>query len=74
MGVAWRPDHAACRTVVKCRDRSRTLGQTIEGVLSALRAAATSSRDLGDRFERLMAKYLRQPLYADELSEVWLWA
>jgi len=50
------------------------LGQTIEGVLSALRAAATSSRDLGDRFERLMAKYLRQPLYADELSEVWLWA
>jgi len=50
------------------------LGQTIEGVLSELRAAATSSRDLGDRFERLMAEYLRlDPLYAERFSEVWPW-
>lgn len=50
------------------------MGQTIEEVLSELRAAATSSRDLGDRFERLMAEYLRlDPLYAERFSEVWLW-
>jgi len=47
---------------------------TIHTVLKEFREAATSSRDLGDRFERLMVSYFRtDPLYVDKFSNVWLW-
>lgn len=43
-------------------------------ILEELREVATSPRDLGDRFEHLMANYLRQdPLYATRFSQAWLW-
>ncbi len=36
--------------------------------------AAPSSRDLGERFERLIRAYLTtDPLFAARFSEVWLW-
>lgn len=47
---------------------------TIHDVLEQFRDAATSNRDLGDRFERLMARYLElDPLYSERFSKVWLW-
>ena len=47
---------------------------TIEAVLTALRLSATSNRDLGDRFERLMRAYLTtDPLYVARFEDVWLW-
>lgn len=47
---------------------------TIHDILEEFRAAATSNRDLGDKFERLIATYLlTDPQYSDRLSDVWLW-
>ena len=47
---------------------------TIHSILEEFRAAATSNRDLGDKFERLLATYLvTDPLYQDKYSDVWLW-
>jgi Predicted helicase len=47
---------------------------TLHDVLAQFREAATSNRDLGDRFERLIARYLElDPLYAERFSRVWLW-
>lgn len=47
---------------------------TIHDILEEFRAAASSNRDLGDKFERLIATYLlTDPQYADKLSDVWLW-
>jgi predicted helicase len=47
---------------------------TIQSILEEFREAASSSRDLGDKFERLIAGYLvTDPLYADRFSDVWLW-
>ena len=46
---------------------------TLDAILELLREDARHSRDLGDRFERLVAAYLRtDPLYADKFSDVWL--
>ena len=48
---------------------------TIHSILDDLTRAATDARDKGDKFERLMAAYLRtEPLYHDQFSEVWLWS
>ena len=48
---------------------------TIHGILDDLARAATDARDKGDKFERLMAAYLRtEPLYQDQFSDVWLWS
>ena len=48
---------------------------TIHTVLEEFRQAARSKRDLGDKFERLIANYLvTDPQYADRLSDVWLWS
>jgi len=42
-------------------------------ILDSLRDDARNKRDLGDRFERLVAAFLRSdPLYADRFSDVWL--
>lgn len=47
---------------------------TIHDVLATFREAASSNRDLGDKFERLIAAYLvTDPLYADQFDSVWLW-
>lgn len=48
---------------------------TIHDILSQFREAAQSNRDLGDKFERLIANYLLiDPQYADRLADVWLWS
>jgi len=48
--------------------------QTIHTILEEFRQAATSNRDLGDRFERLICRYLElDPLYADRFANVWMW-
>lgn len=47
---------------------------TFDAILAEFREAATSNRDLGDKFERLIATYLvTDPQYADRLADVWLW-
>lgn len=48
---------------------------TIHDILGEFREAATSNRDLGDKFERLIANFLvTEPQYRDRFSEVWLWS
>lgn len=48
--------------------------RSIHGVLAQFREEATSNRDLGDRFERLICRYLElDPLYAERFSQVWMW-
>lgn len=43
-------------------------------LVRGFREDARSNRDLGDRFERLVAAFFRSdPLYADRFSDVWLW-
>lgn len=47
---------------------------TIHEILNEFREAATSNRDMGDKFERLIATYLiTDPLQAERFSDVWLW-
>src|SRR5687768_2333179 len=47
----------------------------IQSILEEFRQAALSKRDLGDKFERLVASYLvTDPLYKDKYSDVWLWS
>jgi predicted helicase len=48
---------------------------TVHEVLDELRGAAWDERDKGDRFERLIAAYLRtDPLYVQKYDEVWRWS
>jgi predicted helicase len=48
---------------------------SIHEILAELRSSSTDERDKGDKFERLMAAYLRtDPLYADRYTNVWLWS
>lgn len=48
---------------------------TIHAILDEFKQAAYSNRDLGDKFERLIANYLvTDPLYQDKYSDVWLWS
>lgn len=47
---------------------------TLNTILKEFRETATSTRDLGDKFERLILKYLQtDPTYQDHFSQVWLW-
>lgn len=47
---------------------------SIHSVLAYFRQEASSNRDLGDRFERLVCRYLElDPIYAERFSRVWLW-
>jgi len=47
---------------------------TIHTILNQFREAASSNRDLGDRFERLICRYLElDPIYAERFSNVWMW-
>lgn len=48
---------------------------TLLEILAEFREAARSNREMGDKFERLIANYLlTDPQYADRLAEVWLWS
>jgi len=50
------------------------MNTTIQSLFEEFRQAAKSKRDLGDKFERLVANYLvTDPLYEDKYSDVWLW-
>jgi len=43
-------------------------------VLTEFRKTAISTRDLGDKFEKLMLEYLNtDPLYKNKYSDIWLW-
>ena len=47
---------------------------SIHSILAYFRQEASSNRDLGDRFERLVCRYLElDPIYAERFSRVWLW-
>lgn len=47
---------------------------TVHDLLEEFRQEATSSRDLGDRFENLMVAFLKSdPMYQDLFSSVWTW-
>ena len=47
---------------------------TIQNILKEFREAATSKRDMGDKFERLVLAYLKNdPMYKDRFRNVWLW-
>lgn len=44
-------------------------------ILNYFREEARNNRELGDKFERLVANYLvTDPLQADRFSDVWLWS
>ena len=48
---------------------------TIHDILEEFRQDASSNRDLGDKFERLIAAYLKtDPLYLAKYSDIWLWS
>ncbi len=48
--------------------------QTIHTILDQFREETTSNRELGDRFERLICRYLElDPMYVDRFSSVWMW-
>jgi predicted helicase len=48
---------------------------TIHDILEEFRQAKISKREMGDKFERLIANYLvTDPLYKDRFSNVWLWS
>lgn len=47
---------------------------TFADVFDDLYFSATSQRDKGTKFERLLKRYLQvEPKYADQFSQVWLW-
>lgn len=49
--------------------------RTFAEIINDIRKGATSERDKGARFERLMQAYLKTtPLYAGTFEEVWLWS
>lgn len=47
---------------------------SIYAVLDRFREDVSSNRELGDRFERLICRYLElDPLYQERFSNVWMW-
>ena len=47
---------------------------SFQKILEKYRQISFNQRDKGDKFERLMQRYLQtDPLYCDELQHVWLW-
>jgi predicted helicase len=50
------------------------MSTSIQDLLATLAEAASTNRDKGTQFERLIANYLMaDPQYADRLGDVWLW-
>ncbi|MEF8737401.1 MAG: type ISP restriction/modification enzyme [Candidatus Accumulibacter necessarius] len=51
------------------------MSTTFQDLLNELADASRTNRDKGTQFEKLMANYLmKDPQYADRLSDVWLWS
>jgi predicted helicase len=49
--------------------------QSLQSVLNQFREAAYSKRDMGDKFERLIAGFLKtDSVYSDLFEDVWLWS
>lgn len=47
---------------------------TIHDILAQFRDEELHNRHLGDRFERLICRYLElDPIFADQFSNVWMW-
>ena len=47
----------------------------LQDLLESIRTSATSERDKGDKFERLMLAYFRtEPAYKRQFENVWLWS
>ena len=47
----------------------------LQDLLESIRSSATSERDKGDKFERLMLAYFRaEPAYKRQFENVWLWS
>jgi len=47
---------------------------TIHDILAQFRDEELHNRHLGDRFERLICRYLElDPIFADLFSNVWMW-
>jgi predicted helicase len=47
---------------------------SIHDILTEFREAALNNRDLGDKFERLICRYLQlDPQYSERFSSIWLW-
>ena len=47
----------------------------LQELLESIRASATSEKDKGDKFERLMLAYFRtEPAYRRQFENVWLWS
>ena len=50
------------------------MSRTIHDILAQFREDAANSRNLGDKFERLIESFLKKdPFYAEQYSNVWLW-
>ncbi len=48
---------------------------TVHDIIEDFRTLPVSARERGERFEQLMAQYLRlDPLYAQQFSDVWMWS
>lgn len=47
----------------------------LQDLLASIRSSATSEKDKGDKFERLMLAYFRaEPAYKRQFENVWLWS
>ncbi|MGH7868982.1 MAG: DEAD/DEAH box helicase family protein [Candidatus Dormibacteraceae bacterium] len=54
---------------------SQEVVASIHDILDELYVSSTDERDKGDKFERLMAAYLRTDVtWSDRFSDVWLWS
>ncbi|WP_061546789.1 DEAD/DEAH box helicase [Cylindrospermopsis raciborskii] len=47
---------------------------TIQKILNEIKQTSSSTREQGDKFERLMLNYLKtDPIYNEYFSQIWLW-
>lgn len=81
----WAPQTLQCHAAVTSCDlrlprvgasgKMLLMSVTIHQVLGDLRGTALDQRDKGDKFERLIASYLRNdPEWTARFSDVWLWS
>lgn len=71
MQVSWR----GLTDAPGCCGKILRMTTTIHELLDELRSSALDERDKGDKFERLIASYLRtDPEWTAKFSEVWLWS
>jgi predicted helicase len=73
------PPSEIIRSPDRCRSSTtiRTTSEipSFQTVIDQFRATSLDNAERGDRFERLMQRYLRtDPLYADRFTEVWRWS